>query len=386
MEHNSCDTLIACGHLFPWAGGPVKTIGEFSKALSADVYSFVEASLLKKEDLALKEAIPIVSVPIPILEKLYVPRLSKEYKRLNQHVRDVGLISCHSFYRYQILWALRAKLKYGAPYWHVPHGSLDPYVTESGKAGKDFFMSLVGRRFMDQAACTIFATKREWEKAESVYGKIRGEVVHWPVELVDLSEREVKRNAVRERLGIPEDAKVLLYFGRVHEMKRPLETIEAVAQVKSDDLHLVMVGPGEGISSDELHRKASAIGLNNFHYAGGVFSHEKYDYLFAADAYVSFSIRENFNHTAAESMSAELPVILSKGNDLGPLVEQNNLGWYLKEDTIEELKSTIEIAIGTGAAEFLRMGNDARAFVGNAFSYANFKSRLLELSKCYGRS
>lgn len=379
-------TLIACGHLFSWSGGPVKTIRSFCSALDSKIYSFVEASLIQQEQLALSDAVAIRSVKFPILEKFYFPSNTAEYQKLNSVAKGVNLISCHSFYRYQIKWTLDLHNRHGVPYWHVPHGILDPYVIGHGTTVKRLFLSLVGRSFMDSASCTIFATHREQEKAESAFGPMRGEVVHWPVDLVDLSGREELRRETRQRLGIPEDATVLLYFGRVEAMKRPLETIEAVAGVKSDMLHLVMVGPLEGITKEELLNKAQAQGLHNFHYVGGVYGKMKYDYLLASDAYVSFSIRENFNHAAAESMSATLPVILSQGNDLGPIVEESGAGWYLKEDSVAALRSAIEGLMGTAEDELEKMGNSGRRLVADQFSFDYFRNRLLNLAKSHGRA
>ena len=169
-------------------------------------------------------------------------------------------------------------------------------------------------------------------------------------------------------------------------MKRPLETIQAVDGVKSYKLHLVMVGPLEGITENDLLNKAKAEGLQNFHFVGSVYGSQKYDYLFAADAYVSFSIRENFNHTAAESMSAALPVILSKGNDLGPIVEESGTGWYLKEDSVVALRSAIEDLMGTAADDLKKMGDSGRRLVASEFSFERFRDRLLGFAQKYART
>ena len=64
---------------------------------------------------------------------------------------------------------------------------------------------------------------------------------------------------------------------------------------------------------------------------GPVYGDSKYHYLFASDAYVSLSQRENFNHTAAESLSAGLPVILSPGNDLAGEIRDEGCSWSLND-------------------------------------------------------
>jgi glycosyltransferase involved in cell wall biosynthesis len=382
--NSSVKPLIVSLGLYRSSGGPVKTISKFRDALKADLYSFVNDRQYRTEDFAVEGGHIIPSRSLPLFREMCIPARDS-LAELENSAMYTPIISSHSFYRYHSIWTHQAFKRWKTPYWHVPHGILDPYVTTYGVAMKKMFLKVGGESFLRDAVCTVFATKREWEKAESVFGPMRGEVVHWPVDLVDLSGREERRRKTRRGLGIPEDATVLLYFGRVQGMKRPLETIEAVARVKSDMLHLIMVGPLEGITEGELLNQAQAQGLQNFHYAGGIYGEVKYDYLLAADAYVSFSIRENFNHTAAESMSAALPLILSQGNDLGPIVEESGAGWYLKEDSVDALGSAIEGLMGTAEDELEKMGDSGRRLVANQFSFDYFRSRLLNLAKSYGR-
>lgn len=363
----------------------MKTIGKFREALDADLYCFVDSKQYETEDSAMDNAKVIPSVRLPMLRQMCYVSAARRHP-VEKAFKEASIVSVHSFYRYHCQWVHWAFKKFGTPYWHVPHGILDPYVLSYGQLAKRMYLHAGGRDFLDSASCTIFATQREQEKAESVFGPMRGEVIHWPVDLVDLSGREERRRKTRRELGIPEDATVLLYFGRVQGMKRPLETIEAVAGVKSDALHLLMVGPLERISEADLRNQAEAQGLHHFHFVGSVYGSQKYDYLFAADAYVSFSIRENFNHTAAESMSAAVPVILSQGNDLGPIVEESGAGWYLKEDSVAALRSAIEGLMGTVADDLKKMGDSGRSLVANVFSFEHFRNRLLNLAKRYGRA
>ena len=382
--NSSVNPLIVSLGLYRSSGGPVKTISIFRDALKADLYCFVNDRQYRTEDFAVEGGHIIPSRSLPLFREMCIPARDS-LAELENSAMDTPIISSHSFYRYHSIWTHQAFKRWKTPYWHVPHGILDPYVTTYGVAMKKIFLKAGGESFLRDAACTVFATKREWEKAESVFGKMNGEVVHWPVELVDLGDRVSKRRNIREKLGISEDARVLLYFGRVQKMKRPLETIDAVASVKSDQLHLIMVGPSEGISATDLQQRAADTGLKHFHYVGAVYGRSKFDYLFAADAYVSFSIRENFNHTAAESLAAGLPVILSRGNDLGPEISEVGAGWYLEADSQGAFKSALESFLNHSDAGLAKCGKAGRDLVEQAFSYNHFKSRMQELMTQYGR-
>ena len=85
-------------------------------------------------------------------------------------------------------------------------------------------------------------------------------------------------------------------------------------------------------------------------------------------------------------MSAALPVILSQGNDLGPIVKESGAGWYLKEDSVAALRSAIEDLMGTVADDLKKMGDSGRSLVANEFSFERFRNRLRSLAKMYART
>ena len=85
-------------------------------------------------------------------------------------------------------------------------------------------------------------------------------------------------------------------------------------------------------------------------------------------------------------MSAALPVILSQGNDLGPIVKESGAGWYLKKDSVATLRSAIEGLMGTTGDDLEKMGNSGRRLVAYEYSLEHFRNRLLNLAKRYGRA
>jgi len=234
--------LVSLG-LYRTTGGPVKTITKFKEALNGNLFCFVDPRQYSAGSFGIDDARIVCGRNLPGLRQMCYPSRA-ELAEVESAVKSASIVSAHSFYRFHSLWVHRMHRRLGVPYWHVPHGILDPYVLSYGSMAKRAFLRMGGRAFIEDASCIIFATRREWEKAETMLGPLHGEVVHWPVDLPDLSERIARRRRIREQLKIAEDARVLLYFGRVHGMKRPMETIDAVASLKSDKLHLLMVEIG----------------------------------------------------------------------------------------------------------------------------------------------
>jgi len=377
-------TIISLG-VFQDSGGPTKTIAAFKNAMEAELFSFCDASELHENPLAIPGAQAVVPVSSPILKQLQYST-SRATAAAEVSFAESSIVSCHSFYRYHAIWVNKMSRKYGVPYWFVPHGVLDPWVMSKGKLVKNAYWQLGGARFLKEAVTVICATKAERDKAAEHFDLPDADVLPWPVELVNVDQREEVRAALRERLGIPNDARVLLYFGRLHPMKQPLETIQALAASRARDIHLIVVGNEDGVSLRDCSEVAKISGVEaQVHFIGPVYGDEKYDYLLASDAYVSLSHRENFNHTAAESMAAGLPVVLSPGNDLLSEIKEVGCFFEMESNSVESAAEAIRRFSETPIKEISQMGFCGRQWVAEFLSFERFKTQLNALALKHAR-
>ena len=366
-------------------GGPTKTIKDFKRALQAEVFAI--GSSIKKKDLnAVSGVIPVAGLPLPVAQQFgYCTR--KSSYQAKQACKTSSLIICHGFYRYHNLWINHIHKQYKTPYWFVPHGVLDPWVMKSSTFIKKAFWKGGGNSFIERASAIIFSTKAELDKARSQFKLPNYEVIPWPVELVEFKSRAYRREQIRKKLGIPQDAKVLLYFGRLHKMKQPLKTIRAFAAGGNEKMHLLVVGNEYGISLTQCYHTAKDLGVHKrVHLVGPVYGENKYDYLFASDVYISLSHRENFNYTAGESMSAGLPLILSHGNDLQPEIQFSDCSWGLPDDRLKTAVDAIEAINSLSFEDLEKMGARGRYWVDQNLRFNHFAERLQKVAKKYARS
>lgn len=384
MVENLKPLIVSLG-VYPYSGGPTKTIGIFKKALEARHFAFCRYREITRSRLAVEGAEEVRSVKFPGFAA-FCYASPKQRSQAYDALRVCSVLSCHSFYRYHSLWVERECRRHHVPYWFVPHGILDPWVMEYGRLPKKLFWKLGGQRFLDNACTVIFSTKAERDKASSQFELPGSEVIPWPVELVRVDQRDSARSQIRRKLDIPEEAKVLLYFGRVHSMKRPLETIRALASVGNRDLHLVMVGNERDVSLEDCRSLAATLKLDQqVHLVGPVYGDAKYDYMHAADAYISLSHRENFNHTAAESLAAGLPVMLSPGNDLNSELVGIDCSWRIKDGSIDAAAEAMQQLIECDSSRSRQMGANGRTWVEQNLGFDLFQKRLIELAERYGR-
>jgi glycosyltransferase involved in cell wall biosynthesis len=352
-------------------GGTTQSVRNFSDALGADVLSFTFESLIPKA----RHGVNITHIPVPetFLGRHYsLPRLH-DLRQARKLASGYDVVFCHMLFRHHNDWVARL----GKPYFIVPHGALDPYVFTYRRLEKELWLQTVAGRFFRRAEAVIFATRREQKKAFRGIGSDKGRVIFWPV--CGSGHKDFGREELRLRLGIAKGEKMLLFLGRLHEVKRPLETIEAFTMAAQADTHLVIVGPEEQYSIRDLQAAAEQCGARNVHVEGPAFGDEKWTYLSAADGYISLSAKENFSYSAAEAMYAGLPTILSLGNDLAYELSSEECCWRLQTNDREEAAQAIR-AFATSTPEVLRqMGERGRRWVQKNASFENFRRQLREL-------
>ncbi len=356
-------------------GGIAKAVLDYQRALGGEILSFTQESLVTDR----QPGITHRCYPNRGLAAVYGVPSKGDRRRAEEQLRTAELVVIHGLYRYHAQWAAAIARTSRVPYWVVPHGGLDPYVFSYRQVRKRYWMTLIGNRLLRDAEAVVLTTRREAEKASPFLGESKVRVVALPVPPIRPGEPEV-RGSLRNGLGITDDDRLLLFLGRLHPMKRVLETIEAVGAAAHSRVRMAIVGPSsEELSVQQCIEHAEKRRVKGIYAVGPVYGREKEEWLTAADGFVSLSHRENFNYAAAEAMAAGLPVILSPGNDLGPALVDVGAGWLLGSlDTAEAARAIREFG-ATSAEDLRRMGRNARNWIEQNASEDQFAANLAAL-------
>jgi glycosyltransferase involved in cell wall biosynthesis len=131
------------------------------------------------------------------------------------------------------------------------------------------------------------------------------------------------RELMRQRWGIPPDAKVVLYVGRISEKKRLLELVTAFEQAGVADAKLVIAGPvSEPSYASAMHRDVQRSSRkDDILVTEPVYDEHLKAALSAADLFVLPSLNENFGNAAAEAVAATLPVLLTETCGIAPIID-----------------------------------------------------------------
>jgi len=383
-------TWNVCTELDPCLAGLYRGIIDFARALEAPVLSFSQhvTGTNVSSDVPVSE---VVCGPNPRgYPCLWVGRSAA--RSADRLVREADLLVVHSLFRGHVGWATAHAERRGTRLWAVPHGCLDPWGLKQRWPLKRAWLDACGGRFLEQASVSVFATRREREKAGAWIRSAATAVIPWPVELPDLCGREAARQRFRERLAIPDSAIILLSAARLHSMKRPLETVAAFCAADTQDAHLVMLGMDGDVTSMQVCGAVPPGHRGHVHVPGPLCNADLQDAWLGADGFISLSRRENFGYSFAEALAYGLPVIASPGHDLAwdlPMDRSGRwpYGWLLPNDSqgcaTEAITNFVRRCRRIGPSSQLSAAqfSSARSWIAEHLAPDRFRERLREL-KC----
>lgn len=302
-------------------GGPYKTVLQFLECRPGRVLSLGNET----------HDAPVQRVPVrksKIGTQYSIP--TKEGRELLGHaVASADILQCHMLFRYHVGYLSSVSKRENIPLWVVPHGCLDPYVFTYRRIRKLLWMHLIGKTALKQASKIICSTKEELRKASPWLRDCDAVVIPWYVDPPENVPSMHERAGLRVRFFGGSQGRFLLFLGRLHEMKRPIEAARLFLRASaSAGAKLVFVGSGSDSISKELQRLSSE-SAGKILFLGGIWGKDRDAVLNACDGYWSYSHRENFNHAAVECMAAGLPTILSPGNDIISEIGSEMPAWLL---------------------------------------------------------
>jgi glycosyltransferase involved in cell wall biosynthesis len=235
----------------------------------------------------------------------------------------------------------------GVPYIITLRSALLPWGLRHGRLKKKLYLFFVGDTYFNHAAALHCTDPVEAVAVENLGMRAPCFVVPNGIDTRPYSCLPL-RGAMRQHLGIPERANVLLFLGRIHVKKRPDLAIEALAAAQSlpGETHLVLAGPDEMQLIPKLQIQARALGcLDRLHITGLLRGDELLSALADSDLFLmpSEPESENFGMSALEAMAAGLPVLVSEGVPIGSWAEAAGAGRIVPCSADAFTKTTCEL-------------------------------------------
>ncbi len=151
------------------------------------------------------------------------------------------------------------------------------------------------------------------------------------------------RSATKNRYGIPQGGRVLLYVGRLTRLKGVHLIIEAVMRLRRmrSDIFLLVAGNGE--EEDSLRKQVEAVNLGTCVRFLGRIPHEELPVLYNSAALtVVASEQESLCFTILESLACGTPVVSTRVGIAPFVIHDGRSGFLLENRTVDELVRGIE--------------------------------------------
>ena len=210
------------------------------------------------------------------------------------------------------------------PYVAEPIGMFVPIVSNVWL--KNMYHRYWGREML-AGADAIIATA-EQERDELIAGGLPGEQILLRRNGVEAPATLPELGHFRRKLKIPQDARLILFLGRVSQKKSPDLLLKAFAGLGSPAAtgrsapHLVFVGPDESGMKARLQQIANQLAVFDcVHFFPPLEGEAKWAAYRDADIFVLPSQNENFGNTAAEAVAAGTPVIVTEQCGIAPLLK-----------------------------------------------------------------
>jgi glycosyltransferase involved in cell wall biosynthesis len=183
---------------------------------------------------------------------------------------------------------------------------------------------------------------------------------------------------LRKKFNLRETDKIILFFGRLHEIKgieHLLTAFKKIAQ-NSDNSYLIFVGADSGYL-EKINQFKFENQLNNrILYFGLADNTIKVQVLIDADLFVLPSYSESFSIATIEAMAASVPIVVSDFTGLSKLIKEYQTG-LIAEITADSLAKNIEYLLkNTELAQ--KMGKNGREIVKNQLTIEKVAKPLMD--------
>lgn len=271
--------------------------------------------------------------------------------KIRKDIKDYDIVHIHEHRQTLAIIASYFARKNNIPYIVQAHGSVLPFFQKEGL--KNLFDKVFGFKILHNASCVFALTEVEKEQYLKMgVDEERIEIVPLGINLEEY-ENLPSFGKFRSKFNIAENDKLILFVGRIHEIKGLGLLIDAFNDLINQNyeknsledtgghsIKLAIVGPDDGYLT-ELEDKIKEYSLEeNVIITGPLYKEEKQEALVDCDLFVMPSKYESFTTSGLEAMACSKPLVLTKNNHIHDWVD-GNVGLAC-EDNKDSLREEIE--------------------------------------------
>ncbi len=272
-------------------------------------------------------------------------------------------------------YVLAKKIEYhGFSYVYTPHGAYNTVALERSAIKKRVYIKFFEKVIVKYAKSVHFIGESEVEGAKRIFGNIPYTLIPNGQNIDDLrfNFKSIKKN------NFP----VFGFVGRIDIKTKGLDILlkgyALYAKRKQNLSQLWVVGDGKELPA--LKKMAKDLGIfSRIKFLGCKFGQEKLNIIANMDYLCLTSRNEGLPGVVLEAASLRVPCIVSRATNMVNYIQENYAGFYLEENTPDELAKTLSMAsVCYRYKDTNYYGENARKMVKNLFSWNNISKQLIE--------
>lgn len=171
------------------------------------------------------------------------------------------------------------------------------------------------------------------------------------------------RSQLRAELGLPPDAKILLWVSQLVECKRTERAIEALPEVASRCPEVRLVILGDGPERPRLEALAEELGVGHLvRFEGFVARGDLPRYFRSADVFAAFYDHANVSNSLLEAMLSGNAIVTLNNGHTSDVVKHMENGFLVEEERIADIPAALtRVLTDDGLREMLRRNAAAYA-------------------------
>lgn len=370
-------------------GGPVKVAFDVGRQLVKHGHEVVVFTSDAKD---LKNRLDVEHAEIEGMQVYYFRNLSMSFvkwsklfitldlpRKLRSDLKSFDIVHIHEYTTYQNIVVHHFAKKFGVPYILQAHGSL-PKIGR--QARKWIYDALFGSNLIRDTSKVI--ALNEVEVGQYKYVGVPAQKIALVPNGVDLSEYSdlPSKGSFKKKFGIDRNMRIVLYLGRIHEIKGIDILVRAFASIlqKLDNVRLVIVGPDDGYLHEIKALTRTLLIEDKVLILGPLYGMAKLEGYVDADVYVLPSRYETFPMTVLEAYACGKAVIASNVGGLNQLVLDGATGLLVEPGNFMDLANKISYLMDH-AEKAEEMGLKGKQYVKEHFNIDKIAEDLENLYK-----
>ena len=290
---------------------------------------------------------------------------------LRKTVSNFDIIHIHEHRQSLAVATHRYAQKNNVPYVLQAHGSVLPFFQKEKL--KEIFDKMWGFDILHDASCVFALTEVEKEQYLKMgVSEDRIEIVPLGIDMNEYRQLPPK-GEFKSRHSISDEEKLILFLGRIHEIKGLDLLIKSFSQISEDNVKLAIVGGDYGFK-EELESMIEELDLKDKVIFPGVLTGKnKIEALVDCDIFVMPSRYESFTTSGLEAMACSKPLILTKNNHIQTWVK-DNVGLVCEFDE-NELSNSIETLLNDESL-CKKFGDNGRKLIEDKYDWKKVSKQI----------